>query len=183
MREKYRELLNVQDKYVILNVGRLLPVKNQLFLIELMKEINKEHKNVVLLIAGDGILKEELKQKINSYHLQENIILLGNRDDVPNILNAADVFIMPSLFEGLPLATIEAQANGLPVILSDTISKECNITGLVRFISLDSPKSEWINIMLSYKDPKHTDTTELIKKMKYDTESNRVLVNQFYERY
>lgn len=183
MREKYRELLNVQDKYVILNVGRLLPVKNQLFLIELMKEINKEHKNVVLLIAGDGILKEELKQKINSYHLQENIILLGNRDDVPNILNAADVFIMPSLFEGLPLATIEAQANGLPVILSDTISKECNITGLVRFISLDSPKSEWVNIMLSYKDPKHTDTTELIKKMKYDTESNRVLVNQFYERY
>ena len=124
IREKYRELLGVQDKYVILNVGRLLPVKNQIFLIELMKEIIKEYKDVVLLIVGDGILKEEIQHKINSYHLQKNIFLLGNRDDVSNILNAADVFVMPSLFEGLPLATIEAQANGLPVVLSNTISKE-----------------------------------------------------------
>lgn len=182
IRNEIRKELNIENNFVLLNVGRLLPVKNQIFLIELMKYIKCQNENIKLIIVGDGPMKDELDNKIKEYSLENNVILLGNRSDVNCILNAADMFIMPSLFEGLPLAIIEAQGNGLHVLASNTISKECNITGFVDFLSLDDEIEIWANYVLNGIKYKHEDTTEIIIKKHYDTESNRKFINDFYDR-
>ncbi len=181
IRKKIRKELNIENNFVLLNVGRLLPVKNQIFLIELMRYIKCKNNHIKLIIIGDGPMKDELDNKIKEYSLEDNIVLLGNRSDVNRILNAADMFIMPSLFEGLPLAIIEAQGNGLHVLASNTISRECDITGLVNFFSLDDSIETWTNAVLNGINYKHEDTKEIIINKHYDTESNKIFINDFYD--
>ena len=146
-----------------------------------MRYIKCKNNHIKLIIIGDGPMKDELDNKIKEYSLEDNIVLLGNRSDVNRILNAADMFIMPSLFEGLPLAIIEAQGNGLHVLASNTISRECDITGLVNFFSLDDSIETWTNAVLNGINYKHENTKEIIINKHYDTESNKIFINDFYD--
>ena len=143
IREKIREELNIKDKIVIGHVGRMNYQKNSLFLIEIFKELHKINNNFVLLYIGDGDLKEEIINKIKEYHLEENIILTGANDDIKKFYQAMDFFILPSRFEGLPVALLEAQASQLNCYVSNAVSKDSNITGLVEFINLKSTANEW----------------------------------------
>lgn len=142
-RYEIRNAYNLTNEIVIGNVGRLHHSKNQLFLVEIAHELKKMGIDAKTLIIGDGELKSELESKIEEYDLIENVRLLGKRTDVNLFYSAIDFFIMPSLYEGLPLTGVEAQASGARCIFSDGITKELKLSDLVTFISLDKPAKFW----------------------------------------
>lgn len=154
LRTKKREKNHVSQKYVIGHVGRLSYPKNQIFLIEICKFYFQINPNAVLWIIGDGPLKNTIERAIHKYNLTEKVVLWGNRKNVSDFLQCMDLFIMPSHFEGAPVALIEAQANGLPCIVSDTISEECIVNQNVIRKSLDCSASEWAQEMESLSSSK-----------------------------
>lgn len=140
---KLRKQLNIKnDDLVIGNVARFCYQKNQTFLVDVFREIIKQHKNSKLLFIGEGEDLENIKEKVKEYKLKNNVIFLHKITNIQNYMQVMDVFVMPSIFEGLPIAAIEAQAAGLPLILSDSISEETKITKDVKFLSLnDTPEN------------------------------------------
>ena len=133
-REKVRKQLRIENAVVIGHVGRFSYEKNHNFLIDIFYEYIKKCPNVILLLIGDGELKNEVEKEVNALGIAEKIRLLGIRDDVPDLLNAMDVFVLPSRYEGLGIVAIEAQANGLPIVCSGYVPKEVAVTNAVCFI-------------------------------------------------
>ena len=121
VRDKYRKDLGLEGKLVIGNVGRFHFQKNHLFLIEIFKGIVDNNKNAILLLVGQGEDEKKIKAKVKEYSLEKNVKFLGARDDVNNIMQAMDIFLLPSLFEGLGIVLIEAQATGLPCFTSNKV--------------------------------------------------------------
>lgn len=147
MRHKMRESLGVADKFVVAHVGRFDPVKNHAFLLDVFLEVKRINSQAVLLLVGKGNLKSELQEAAAHLGIGDDVKFLGSRPDVHEMLQAADVFCFPSLYEGLGIAAIEAQASGLPTIISDRLPKELRITDLVQAVSLDSPPAHWAKIV------------------------------------
>ncbi len=144
-REKMRQSLSMQDKIVIGHVGRLTEVKNQTYLIDIFAAFYRKHKDAVLVIVGTGEMEEDLRDKVSMLSLTENIKFMGFRQDVPEFMQAFDVFILPSLSEGLGIVLIEAQASGLPCVVSDMVPKEVAVTNLVHFCSIKKSPDIWVN--------------------------------------
>lgn len=143
-RGKLRKELYLEDKFVVGHIGRFSAQKNHRFLIDTFKEILKQKENArLLLIGGDGELLEETKAYVNELGLCDKVLFLGNRSDVPKLLSAFDVLVFPSFFEGMPNVIIESQAAGLPCLISDTITEEADITGLVKYFPLEKSAKDW----------------------------------------
>lgn len=159
---KLKELSIDNDSFIVGNIGRLEIQKNQTFLIDVFVEILRLKKNSKLIIVGDGSLRQSLEKQINDYGLTDSVLLLGERNDIPEILNTFDVFVMTSLYEGLPMVGIEAQASQRKLVLSDKISKETKLTSNVVFLSLNSPFSEWAKVICS--EPFGNSFTDDLKK-------------------
>lgn len=172
VRNKIRHELNIENKFVIGNVARFHKGKNHTFIVDVFNEINKKDNNCCLVLVGDGEEFEAIKSKVESFDLSSNVTLLGVRNNVNELLQAFDVLLFPSLFEGIPVSIIEAQAAGLPCILSDTIDNETAITSNVEFHSLNAPISEWTNAILNKKDFRRVDTTSEIVDAGYDVMHN-----------
>ena len=151
-REKYRKNLEIEDKKVLINIGRLAYEKNQLFLIEIMKELKNIDSKFILLIVGEGIYKAQIEKKIKEYDLEENIKLLGIRKDVPELLSASDIFVFSSLWEGSPVSTVEAQDSGLPVICSTNVTEEAKILDSFIWCNLDKGAKKWANEIIKLYD-------------------------------
>lgn len=147
IRAQYRNEMKLKDKTVFIHVGRLHPAKNHMFLIDVFEQVHKKNPNSVLLIVGDGELKDSIKSKIDEMRLTECVKMLGSRGDVGNLLQAADCFLFPSLWEGVPLTVIEAQAAGLPCFVSDKVTDDVCVSDLVTRISLDVGASVWSDII------------------------------------
>ena len=143
IRNKYRNNLEINDEIVVGHIGRFFEQKNHMFLIDVFNEILKIEPNAVLLLIGEGELKNSVLEKVNKLGISRNVRFLGLRSDVNNLLMAMDVFLFPSLFEGMPNTVIEAQATGLPCLISDSITDEANITGRVTYYSLKRSSKEW----------------------------------------
>lgn len=135
---------------VIGHVGRFHEQKNHGFLAEIAAEIAKREPLMRLLLIGDGPLRSTVEQQIAQLGLSNKVIFAGIRSDVPRLMSGAmDVFVMPSLYEGLPVVAIEAQAAGLPVLVSDTITDELPAVGrMVHRLSLNTPPSVWADMTL-----------------------------------
>ena len=132
-----REDLGVSDTTLLVgHVGRFNQQKNHAFLLEIFKRIHDEHDNSILLLVGKGELEDHIRERVIALGLEEYVIFTGVRSDVPRLLSAMDVFLMPSFYEGMPNTVIEAQAAGLPCVIADTITKEADITGLVNYLPL-----------------------------------------------
>ena len=171
-RSKIRNELDIEkDAVVIGHVGRFYEQKNHIFLIKIFEEICKINKDALLLLVGDGPLEGSVREMIENRHLENRVIFLGVRSDIDQILSAMDVFVLPSLYEGMPNVVIEAQATGLPVILSDTITQEVNITGLVDFCSLSEVESVWAKKVLSKIGIKRESREQQFIKEQYDIQS------------
>ncbi|MGB5824672.1 MAG: glycosyltransferase family 1 protein [Proteocatella sp.] len=139
-----RTELKLEDKFVVGHIGRFDYPKNHVFLIEIFNEIYKLNNKSVLLVVGDGELRSKIEDKLNKLGLSDNAIFTGNQLDVSDLLQAMDVFVFPSLYEGLGIVTIEAQAAGLPCIVSAAVPKEeTKITDLIKYISLKCDASNW----------------------------------------
>lgn len=147
VRQEYREKLNIKENIVLCNVGRFTEEKNHILLIDIMEKIVPKHKNIKLLLVGTGVLENKIKQLVKEKNLEENVIFLGNRHDVNNILQAVDMFLFPSIFEGLGIVAIEAQTAGLNVICSEKIPEDINLTKLVHRVSLEKGVEPWCTII------------------------------------
>ena len=137
VRNDKRKEFSVSNADILLGtVGRITFAKNQLFLLDVLKLVQVRFQSAKLFFCGDGLLRKDLEQKILSSGLSGSVILTGARKDVHEILNALDVFLLPSRYEGLGIVAIEAQANGLPCIVSNAVPDECNISS--SFIRIDN---------------------------------------------
>lgn len=143
VRKRVRSELCVGEKFIIATVGRLAYQKNPFFAIDAFKEFLQKNPDAEYWWIGDGPMQEEIATYIETKKLGSKIKLLGNRTDIVDLYQAIDCFFLPSLFEGLPVVGIEAQAMGLPCIVADTITKEMKYTDLVKYISLDAQAEEW----------------------------------------
>jgi glycosyltransferase involved in cell wall biosynthesis len=146
-RDKKRKELNLDGKIVFGAVSRFSKTKNHSFMIDVFEEIYKINDNSFLLLIGSGDLENNIKQKVSNKKLQENVLFLGMRSDIASLLWAIDAFLMPSLYEGLPIVGIEAQASGLPCFFSDAITDELNIAN-AKFISLKKNAKQWADYIL-----------------------------------
>ncbi len=145
--EKRREL-HVENKKVLLHVGRFHDQKNHSFLIEIFNTVHKLDNNFVLLMAGVGPLQEIIRSKVKELELENSCFFLDNRNDIYALLSAADVFVFPSLYEGLPLTLIEAQASGIQIICSNTITPETKLCERYISLSLMQNVNEWADSII-----------------------------------
>lgn len=167
-REFFRESMGLTDKIVIGNVARIDRNKNQGFLIDIMKILVKKNPKCILLLIGDGVEKKNIQDRVKAARLEKHIFFLGVRNDVCDMLNMLDVFVLPSHYEGFPLSLIEAQANGLPIVVSDTITKEIKIGENCYFLNLKAGSETWAETLLA-NATKERKIVELATKMKeYD---------------
>lgn len=138
-RIKNRKLLNIENQLLIGHIGRFTKQKNHHFLLDVFSDFHKRYPQSALVLIGTGELECEIRAKARLLSLESSVLFLGIRSDVPALFSAFDIFVFPSLYEGMPNTVIEAQANGLPCLIADTITKEANITGLVHYLPLDDP--------------------------------------------
>lgn len=147
-RDVIRKDLGVEDELIIGHVGRFNEQKNHLFLIDIFYAVLKKEPSAKLVLVGEGPLRRMVEEKIERLKIEDSVFILGRRNDVPNILSAIDIFLLPSLFEGLPFVGVEAQASGLPIILSESITKEIGLNNYM-YISLNMSANYWADKILS----------------------------------
>lgn len=176
-RKEVRAQLNVSDKFVIGDVGRMAYQKNLKFLVECFYEVQKRDKRAVLLLVGDGYLETELRDIVKRYEIEEKVIFTGAVNNVEDYMQAMDIFAFPTLFEGLGIVVVEAQAVGLKCICSTGVPQEAKLTDNVEFLELE--KNRWVEGMLKYSNGYvRVKTDEQIRNAGYDiTEEIKVLEN------
>ena len=182
-RNNLRNSLNCSDKTVIGNVGAFLPAKNHRFIIDVFNEYQKINKNSVLWLVGDGYLKEDIESYVTKQNLQNKVLFLGKRNDIPDIYSAMDIFLFPSLFEGFPNAVLEAQCEGLPCIVSDCITKEVLITDNIRAIALSDSISSWVKGIQLFTNTYHNDRKDsaaIIRKSGFSVKDEIKRLESFY---
>lgn len=189
--ERYRYLLDVDkkvrdewqlgDHLVIGHVGNFTEAKNHKFLLEVFQEILKRVPEARLLLVGGGERQEVFMKKVNDLGIQKNVIFTGVRSDVNELLQAMNVFVFPSLYEGLPVTLVEAQTSGLPCVISDRISDECIISAnLVSSMSLDDTAGQWAERILQLSTKKREDHSTEIKEAGYDITTAATQLESFY---
>ena len=174
-----KKKLGLEDKIIFGNVGRFNIQKNHNFLIRVFDKILLKKKNAHLVLVGDGELRKAIEKDVKDRGIQRSVSFLGVRKDVDKLINAFDYILMPSLFEGLPVALVEAQANGLKVFASDKISDETNITGLIDFLSIDN-EDVWVDHILGNLNYLREDTYDKIVEANYDVKVNSANLTEFY---
>lgn len=168
-RKAIRACLIQKESLCIVNVARLQPQKNHLFLLEVFSELVKIHPDAYLFLVGEGELKGDIESRIRTLHLSDKVTLLGVRADVPELMQAMDLFLFPSLFEGLPVSLVEAQASGIRCVISDGISAESILVDEnVKVISLKKSPSFWAKEILDFASYQRRDTSSIIKEKGYD---------------
>ncbi|PYG86558.1 glycosyltransferase involved in cell wall biosynthesis [Ruminiclostridium sufflavum DSM 19573] len=165
IRDSLRKELKVEDKFVLGTVGRLCEQKNPKFAIKVFAELLKTNPNAVYWWIGTGPLDNKIKDYVHRIGIEKSVFFLGNRTDVNQLYQAMDVLFLPSLYEGLPVAGIEGQISGLPMLVSDTVTHEMKITDNVRYITLDKSLDEWVNeiINISKQTNRNLDIQKLIE--------------------
>lgn len=181
---KRKELVVDDNTLVVGHVGRFVEQKNHNFLLDVFNEIHKINNDSILLLVGKGPLINEIKEKVNKLKLQECVVFLGQRTDINELYQAMDVFLLPSLYEGLPVVGIEAQAAGLLCELSDDMTKEAKVLETTRFISLESSAEQWAKLIMDdYLKFKRKDTEEEITKNKFNIKNEGIKLEKLYESF
>lgn len=163
-----KEFSIAEDTLLLGHVGRFSTQKNHAFLIDIFEEVHKQKPNSRLLLVGSGELEEEIRNKVHEKGLDDAVIFAGLRKDIPALMNAFDLFVLPSFFEGLPVVGVEAQATGLPVITSTSVTRELPIDDLAIYIPLEASAKVWAEKILSKtRQPRH-DTREAIRLAGYE---------------
>ena len=179
VRLKKREELNLKDKFVIGHIGRFTAQKNHCFLINVFDKIAKENDNVVLLLVGDGELKEQITDEIKNRKLENQVIILDSRPDVNELYQAMDVFAFPSLYEGLGLVLVEAQVSGLLCLASDGVPEEAKISDKMEFLKLD--ENIWVK-RIRKATKERNELRETVRTKRYDVREASVELIKSYTK-
>lgn len=180
IRNKYRQDFNIKENIVIGHVGRINKQKNQEFLLDVFYEIHRRSKRTKLMLVGDGPLEQEIKEKIIKMDLENDVLMLGMREDANNVFQAMDIFVFPSLFEGLGISLIEAQTSGLRCFASDKIPAEANATDTVLFYSLNLSKEIWAENILNNINYVRKDNFELLKNTGFNIKNESEKLKKIY---
>jgi glycosyltransferase EpsF len=168
-------------KKIILHIGRFVEAKNHKALISIFQEYVQKDNNALLLLVGEGELKEDVIRVVESFGLQKNVKFLGVRADIPQLLALSDVFVLPSKFEGLPVTLIEAQAMNVPCVVSDNVKNgvDCGLN-LISFIALDDPAA-WIDaIDKAIINRKQNNNRDVMTEKGYNIDTNLEIIEQLY---
>lgn len=180
IRNQTKKALGLDDAFVIGHVGRFSAVKNHSFLTDVFVQIKRQEPNSKLLLVGAGSEMQAVQQKVKALGLGADVIFTGVRNDVADLMQAMDVFVFPSLYEGLGIVLIEAQAAGLPCVVSDTIPQEAYLTDLVTAEKLSSSVEKWAEKILKKRDFPRTDRRDEIAAHGFDITTEAVKLQEFY---
>lgn len=169
-----------KDTLVIGNIGRLCNQKNQKFLIDIYNVINQKVKNSRLMIVGNGPLEKDLKDIVDKQSLKDNVIFVETMPNVEKIYQALDVFVLPSLYEGLGIVLLEAQISGLPCVVSDVVPKEAKISDLYKEVSLKDSLEQWANEIINSRQDKRENNINGLIKNNYEIEIEAKKLTQYY---
>ena len=169
-RQKREEFGFADTDVVIGHVGRMAPPKNPLFLIDIIHELSRIDNRYRLLMVGNGPMEKEIKEKVNHLRIEDKVIFAGVRNDVPKLLNAFDLFVFPSLYEGLGLVAVEAQTNGLNCLISDNVPNEVDLTGIKR-LNLKVGASAWANEIKKMSIERRVEQYKTVFEAGYDIQS------------
>ena len=179
--KKVREQLMIpEDAFVIGHIGRFSHPKNHSYLIDIFASVASKEPKAKLLMVGDGDLRPEMEAKVRELGLIDRVIFTGVRSDVPELLQAMDVFVFPSLYEGLGIAALEAQASGLPCVISDQVPSDCALTDLVEFMSLASSPEEWAERIIASKGTPRRNTYDEVARAGFGIAENAAWLEKFY---
>lgn len=183
LREKTRKEYGWENKIIFGHIARFTAQKNPLFMLEIFSAAAKKEENAFLCLIGDGELKDDIMKKIESLGIRDRVHYLGRREDIQQFYNAMDAFLLPSLYEGLPVVGLEAECCGLPMFFSDEISRESSACELGHFISLDAPAETWADeILLAVKEniSVRRSRAEDIVKQGFDSTTEAIRLQNYY---
>lgn len=183
LRQITRNKFGWTDKVVYGFIGRYVPQKNPFFLIDIFNEIAKKQENAILVLIGFGDLKHEMHDRIQRYGISDKVVDLGRRDDIKQFYNAFDAFLLPSLYEGMPVVGIEAQCAGLPIFFSKNITEETTASKLAHYIGLEESAETWANKIVKVIEnylPKRKSYAEEVKKSGFDSKYEAIRMQKFY---
>lgn len=181
-REEIRNQLCISsDSFVICHTGTFRTVKNHPFIVEVFREIKNRRKDAILLLCGAGGNEKEIREMVSRLGLDESVRFVGMRTDINKLLSASDAYLFPSLYEGLPFALIEAQASGIPIFCSDTISKEIKLTDKIELLPLSIPASDWAERILNYDYSGRT-SGESESLSQYDIKTTCKILTHIYSK-
>ena len=181
-RDEIRKKYNIENKFVIGNVARFMKQKNHTFTLDLFKKVHDLNDDAILMLLGEGELLDSMKEKAKKLGIYDSVMFMGNVDNVNEMYQAMDVFLLPSLFEGLPVVGIEAQAAGLKCVMSDTITKEVAITDNIHFISLKAPIEEWAKTILDCQGYERKNMKQEIVNAGYSIKTEAKRLQEIYEK-
>lgn len=180
-RSQMRERLELQHKFVLGHVGSFTQPKNHRFLLEVFREVRQAGEDAMLLLVGDGELRPQVEKQLADLRLSRQVILTGVVPNVQDYLQAMDVFVFPSLFEGVPLTLLEAQASGLPCVISRAVNRESDVTGLLDFIPLEQSPALWAGrILRHHAGSSRRERRKEIAAAGYDVKENARWLESFY---
>ena len=170
----------LKDKFIVGHIGRISPQKNHQGLIEIFAEVAKKRDDAVLVMVGDGPLRKQVEEHIRAQGLEDRIVFAGERHDANRFYSMFDVFCLPSLYEGLSVVLVEAQANGLKCIISDCNSRESKLTEQVEFLPLNAPVAQWADRLLAAKRADSAQCRQQLAEAGYDITREAENLAAFY---
>lgn len=184
LRDETRKKFGWEDKVIYGFIGRYVDQKNPLFLIDIFNAIAKKQPKAKLVMIGFGELEKAMHEKIKEYGLQDRVEDLGRRDDIKQFYNAFDAFLLPSLYEGMPVVGIEAQCAGLPIFFSKNITEETTASELAHYIGLNESPEVWADTIINVVNAnlgKRRSYAEEVKKNGFDSHSEAMRMMKFYQ--
>ena len=167
-RNRIRKEFNLENRFIVGHIGRFAFQKNHELLVRIFAEAYRQNQNAALILIGTGELEVEIRTLVKELDIEKAVFFTGIRRDIPDFLNAFDVFLLPSRYEGLPVVGIEAQSVGLPCLMSDTVTKDTAITPLVEFFPLHADIKEWAKKLLSYEHAKKMPYPDLLRNSGFE---------------
>lgn len=178
-RAKIRKELGIGNEFVLGHVGHLVDVKNHDYLIDIFKSYQKRDSKAKLILVGKGNLEEEIREKVLRYGLKDNVYFVGSKTNVADYYSAFDVLVFPSKYEGLPLSLVEAQASGLPCLISENIDSVVALTPLVQFASIEADPNCWADsLCLIEKEGERVSYDNLLREAGFDLRLNVEKIRQ-----
>lgn len=176
VRNEVRKELDVENKFVLGHIGRFVTQKNHTFLIDIFNEVKKKRNDAILILVGEGPLEKETKEKVENLNISDSVKFLGVRKDCDRLYQAMDVFVLPSLYEGLPVVGVEAQCAGIKCLFSDKTTKEIEITENALRVPLE--KNFWVD-----KICESSLGTRNVNVKKFDIKENAKVLQKKYKMY
>lgn len=179
-KEKRKELKIDNDTLVIGHAGRFVAQKNHEYIIDVFNEVHKENKNSVLVLVGQGPLMDSIKNKVKSLNIDDSVIFLGQRDDINELYQTFDIFLFPSLYEGLGMVLVEAQVSGLPCYASTEVPKIAKVTENVDFLDLDCDPKVWATLILNHDENERRGYIDEISSKGYNIKIENKRLEDYY---